>query len=136
MSDEELIKYMRLSDSLAKLAASKGNTPVGCVIVMKGKIISQAQEAGSSKQDVTCHAEIEAIRKARKKIGLDMSDCTLVTAHEPCVMCGYAIRFHKIKTVVYKNKVKHLGSISSAMTILATSNIPEHWSLPPIIIQL
>ncbi|MFT4568256.1 MAG: tRNA(adenine34) deaminase [Saprospiraceae bacterium] len=136
MSDEELIKYMRLSDSLAKLAASKGNTPVGCVIVMKGKIISQAQEAGSSKQDVTCHAEIEAIRKARKKIGLDMSDCTLVTTHEPCVMCGYAIRFHKIKTVVYKNKVKHLGSISSAMTILATNNVPEHWSLPPIIIQL
>ena len=99
------------------------------------EIIAKAEEATHSKQDITCHAEIEAIRKARKKVGIDMSECTMVSTHEPCVMCGYAIRFHKISRVVYKKKVKPFGSISSTMEILRTIEAPNHWSNPPQIIQ-
>ncbi len=127
---------MDLCDQLAVKAGAKGNAPVGCIILNGNQIIAKAEEAGHTKQDITCHAEIEVIRKARKKIGIDMSECTLVSTHEPCVMCGYAIRFHKIKKVVYKNSVKHFGSVHSTMGILTTNEVPKHWSKPPQIIQL
>jgi len=79
---------------------------------------------------------LEAIRKVRKKFGTDLSECALVSTHEPCVMCGYAIRFHKIGTVVYKNAVKHFGSITSEMSVRHTLDVPDHWSSPPEIVQL
>ncbi|MFT5386090.1 MAG: tRNA(adenine34) deaminase [Saprospiraceae bacterium] len=129
-------KYMQICDKLAAKAAEKGNAPVGSIILNGSQIIAEAEEAGSSKQDITCHAEIEALRKARKKMGADLSGCTLVSTHEPCVMCGYAIRFHKISKVVYKNSVPHFGSVSSSMDVLLTEDTPKHWSQPPQVIQL
>ena len=132
---EDFQKYMEICNQLAMKAASKGDTPVGCIILNGDQIIARAEEAGRIKQDVTCHAEIEAIRKARKKIGVDMSECTLVTTHEPCIMCGYAIRFHKIGKVVFKNRVEHLGSVSSIMKVLSSSEVPNHWGKPPEIIH-
>ena len=127
--------YFDICNQLAFKAGEKGNASVGCIILHGNQIIVKAEEAGHSKQDITCHAEIEAIRKARKIIGVNMSECTLVSTHEPCVMCGYAIRFHKIGKVVYKNKVSHLGSVSSTMAILTTDGVPNHWGNPPQIIQ-
>jgi tRNA(adenine34) deaminase len=127
---------MEVCNELAMKAAFKGNAAVGCVILHEDQIIVQAQEAGHIKEDITCHAEIEAIRVARRKLGVDLSNCTLVTTHEPCVMCGYAIRFHKIGRVVYENEVNHFGSITSKMPILRTLDVPKHWSTPPEIIQI
>jgi tRNA(adenine34) deaminase len=127
--------YLEVCNQLALKAGGKGNTSVGCIILHGNKIIVKAEEAGHSKQDITCHAEMEAMRKARKIIGVDMSECTLVSTHEPCVMCGYAIRFHKIGKVVYEKKVSHLGSVSSTMAILTTDEVASHWSEPPQIIQ-
>ena len=72
-------KYMEICEQLAIKAGENGNAPVGCIILKENKIIASAEEAGHSKQDITCHAEIEAIRKARKKIGADMSECILVS---------------------------------------------------------
>lgn len=134
-SVENYQTYMEVCYQLALKAGGKGNAYVGCIILQGNKVIAKAEEAGHSKQDITCHAEIEAIRKARKIIGVDMSDCTLVSTHEPCVMCAYAIRFHKISKVVYKNKVNYLGSVSSTMAILTTDEVASHWSKPPQIIQ-
>ncbi len=127
---------MEICEALAEIAAKKGNTPVGSIILKGNQIIARAEEAGHSKQDVTCHAEIEVIRKARKTIGVDMSGFTLVSNKEPCVMCGYAIRFHKISTVVYKEKVSHLGSVSSSMKVLSSTEVPDNWSKAPEIIQI
>lgn len=131
---EDYRKYMEICEKLAIKAASKGNAPVGCILLKGNQIIAKAEEAGKSKEDITCHAEIEAIRQARIEIGVDMSGCTLVTTHEPCVMCGYAIRFHKISTVVYKEKSQFFGSINSSMNVLNTADVPNHWNKPPEII--
>lgn len=136
MNDAEYFqKYMEICDELATAAASKGNAAVGSIIIKGNQLIAKAEEGGHSKQDITCHAEIEAIRKARKKIGIDMSECILISTHEPCVMCGYAIRFHKISKVVYKNESKHLGSVTSEMSVLCTLDVPDHWSSSPEVIQ-
>jgi len=128
-------EYIRICDELAFKAKEKGNAPVGCIIVKGDEIVARAEEAGKSKQDVTCHAEMEAIRMVRKQMGTDMSACTLISTHEPCVMCAYAIRYHRISKVVYQYNVKHLGSISSSMKILTTTEVPDHWGKSPQITQ-
>jgi len=137
MTDHErYAPFMEVCEALAIQAAKLGNAPVGCLIIKGNKIVAEAIEAGHSKQDITCHAEIEAIRMARKKLGKDLSDCELVTTHEPCLMCGYAIRFHKINKVIYKEAVPYLGSITSDMAMLTTLEVPPHWGNPPEIYQL
>ena len=59
---EEYISFMRQCEALGKNAALKGNSPVGAMIIKDHTIISKAEEAAHSKNDITCHAEIEAIR--------------------------------------------------------------------------
>lgn len=129
--------FMQRCRALANTAAAKGESPVGAVIVKDDKLISEAMEAGKSKNDITCHAEIEAIRFAVEKLETnDLSDCILFTTHEPCLMCSYAIRFHKIKKLVYQNTVKYLGGISSSMPLLTTNEVPPHWGKAPVIVHL
>lgn len=128
--------YMHRCEILGKAAAEKGNPPVGAIIVKNGEIISEAEEAGKSKNDITCHAEIEAIRMAVKKLeSPDLSECILFTTHEPCIMCSYAIRFYKIKKVVYQNAVEYLGGITSSMPLLLSNEVPPHWAKPPELVH-
>lgn len=104
---------MTRCEKLANAAAKKGNPPVGAIIIKDNEIISEAEEAGKIKNDITRHAEIEAIRKAVKKLkSRDLLTYIFYTTHEPCIMCSYAIRFYQIKKVVYQNSVKYLGGIS------------------------
>lgn len=129
--------YMHRCEELALASARKGNPAVGALIVKNDKIISEAEEAGKSKNDITCHAEIEAIRKAIRELhSTDLGECILYTTHEPCVMCSYVIRFYKIKKVVFLHKVDYLGGISSSMPLLTSENVPPHWSASPEVVQL
>ncbi|HEY9341201.1 MAG TPA: nucleoside deaminase [Hanamia sp.] len=129
--------YMQRCHVLGERAAAKGNAPVGAIIIKDDEIISEAEEAGKSKNDITCHAEIEAIRIAIKKLkSQDLSGCIMFTTHEPCVMCSYVIRFHKIKKVVFQNAVDYLGGVTSSMPLLISNNIPPHWGKPPEILHL
>jgi tRNA(adenine34) deaminase len=128
--------YMRRCAALGRCAAAEGNSPVGSLIVRGDEIISEAGEADRSKNDVTCHAEIEAIRGAVKKLKTnDLSDCTMYSTHEPCVMCAYAIRFYGIRKVVYQHAVSHLGGDSSTMPVLTTGQVPAHWSAAPEVVH-
>lgn len=133
-TDEDYIKRCRL---LGQNAATSGNSPVGAMIVKNGGIVSEAEEAAKSKNDITCHAEMEAVRLAVKSLQTnDLSGCVLYTTHEPCVMCSYAIRFHKISKVVYANSSAYLGGIHSSMALLVSDEVPPHWSKPPEIVQV
>ena len=129
--------YMHCCEILGKAAAEKGNPPVGAIIIKDDEIISEAEEAGKSKNDITCHAEIEAIRMAVKKLGSsNLSECTMFATHEPCVMCSYTIRFYRIKKVVFQNTVEYLGGISSSMPLLLSHEVPPHWTQHPEIVHL
>jgi tRNA(adenine34) deaminase len=87
-----------------------------------------------TKNDVSCHAEMEAIRQAVKKLNTNnLSACSLYTTHEPCVMCSYAIRFYKISEVIYLHQSKYLGGVSSSMPLLTTTEVSPAWSKPPVI---
>ncbi len=126
--------YLQRCLVLAKAAAEKGNSPVGAAIVKDDDIISEAEEAVKTKNDISCHAEMEAIRQAVKNLHTnDLSACILYTTHEPCVMCSYAIRFYKIREVIYVEQSKYLGGISSSMPLLLTTDVPPSWGKPPVL---
>ncbi|HEU4634378.1 MAG TPA: nucleoside deaminase [Flavisolibacter sp.] len=129
--------YIKRCEFLARQAAAIGEAPVGAVIIKKDEIISEAIEASKFKNDVTCHAELEAIRLAVKKLGTtDLSDCTMYSTHEPCIMCSYAIRYYKIKKVVFQNAVAFFGGVSSSTPLLLMEEVPSHWGTVPSVVHL
>jgi len=135
MQDAEY--YMQRCLALGRQAAEKGNVAVGALVVKDDEIISEGKESVRTSNDVTCHAEIEAIRYAVKNLVTnDLSDCILYSTHEPCIMCSYAIRFYKIKQVVYLRQSKYLGGVSSSLPLLSTDEVPPHWSKAPLIIHM
>jgi len=76
--------------------------PFGAVIVKDGEIVSKAHNQVIKNNDPTAHAEMNAIRKASKKLGtFDLSGCEIYTTCMPCPMCLGAIKWANIKTVYY-----------------------------------
>ena len=127
--------YMRDCIRLAKIAKGRGDSPVGSVLVQNGKIIAEGIEGVKTYKDITFHAEIEAIRNATKILGKSyLSDCILVTTHEPCIMCSYVIRHHKIKLIIVGLTTGETGGYSSSFPLLLDRTITK-WSAPPEIID-
>lgn len=91
----------------------KHGGPFGCVIVKNNKIIASAHNTVLKKKDSTNHAEINAIKKACKKLkNFDLSSCELYTTTYPCPMCLGAILWSRIKKVYYltnSNDIKKIG---------------------------
>jgi len=128
--------FIARCELLGVKATEQGNPSVGAVIVKNGEIVAEAAEAGKSKNDITCHAEIEALRLAVKKLqSNDLSECGMYSTHEPCIMCSYAIRYYRVKKLVYLHDVDYLGGITSQMPLLISDIVPPHWGRPPEIVR-
>ncbi len=131
------VYYIKRCELLAEEAAAKGDAPVGSIITKGEEIIAEAIEASKNKNDITCHAELEAIRLAVENLKTnDLSGCVIYSTHEPCIMCSYAIRFYKLKKVVYQHAVNYLGGNSSSMPLLISKEVPPHWAEAPVIVHL
>ena len=127
--------YMEKCISLAKKALEKGNPPVGAILVVDDKIIGSGIESGKSTGDITNHAEILAIRDAINSQNIkQLSKATMFTTHEPCIMCSYLIRHHKIPAIVYGSAVDYIGGHTSTFKILNTTAVPK-WEDAPTIIE-
>jgi len=101
-NDKDKILYMRKALFYAKKAFSEQETPVGAVLVKDGKILSFGYNKRENKQDVTLHAEINAIKKACRKLGSwRLDNCDLYVTLEPCIMCAGAIQQAKIRKVYF-----------------------------------
>jgi tRNA(Arg) A34 adenosine deaminase TadA len=75
--------------------------PFGACIVKGGRVLAVARNS-VLKQDATCHAEINAIRLASRKIkNFDLSGCVIYSTTEPCPMCFSAIHWARIGRVFY-----------------------------------
>lgn len=98
-TDEEM---MGMCLTLAREAAARGDHPFGCVIVDgEGDIISTGRNQEMTRCDLTWHSEIEALREAQKYAqSPDLSEYTLYTNGEPCLMCATVIRRAQIRRVV------------------------------------
>ena len=80
--------------------------PFGACLVKKGKVLALAHNTVLAQKDPTCHAEINAIRIAAKKLrDFDLSGCEIYSTTEPCPMCFAAIHWAKIARVIYGTTV-------------------------------
>lgn len=93
---------MKIALFLAGKAALHGETPVGAIIVRKGRIIGSGFNRVESDQDPTAHAEIVALRKASKNQGdWRLIDASVYVTLEPCVMCAAALLNARVSRVVF-----------------------------------
>ena len=116
--DYQLI--MQAALTLAKVAADKGDVPVGAIVVNdSGQIIGTGQNLREQSNDPTDHAEIVAIRNAAQKIGSwRLDDLTLVVTLEPCVMCAGAILQSRIKRLVFGAFDEKAGAVGSVVDVI------------------
>ena len=85
-------KFMKLALKEAKKAELIDEVPIGCVIVKDDKVIARGYNTREKDHLVTSHCEINALRKAQKKIkDWQLTDCELFVTLEPCPMCAGAI---------------------------------------------
>lgn len=102
------------------LLAREGG-PFGACIVKNGKILAIAHNQVLKNQDPTCHAEIQAIRAASKKIkSFDLSDCEIYSTTEPCPMCFSAIHWARISKLYYGTTIADVAK--RGFNELAVSN--------------
>lgn len=86
----------------AQKAFALDEVPVGAVIVANNKIIARAHNYTEHLNDVTAHAEMQAITSAANALGGKyLTDCTLYVTLEPCVMCAGALQWSQITKIVY-----------------------------------
>ena len=98
---------------VARRALEAGNEPFGAVLVQGGAIILEAQNTVNTDGDITKHAELNLVSQAVKKLSPKvLSQCTLYTSTEPCVMCAGAIYWAGISRVVYGCSTEALASIT------------------------
>ena len=111
---------MQAALTLAKVAADKGDVPVGAIVVNdSGQILGTGQNLREQSNDPTDHAEIVAIRNAAQKIGSwRLDDLTLVVTLEPCVMCAGAILQSRIKRLVFGAFDEKAGAVGSMVDVI------------------
>ena len=96
------IRYMQMALTEAQKAAGEGEVPVGCVVVAGNQIVGRGHNLTETLQDVTAHAEIQAITAAAQTLGGKyLQQCTLYVTVEPCVMCAGAIGWAQVSRLVY-----------------------------------
>lgn len=105
-------KFIRRCMELAQESLDAGDNPFGALVVKEDQIIAEATNSALI-HDMTDHAEIIAMRKAKEVLGTsDLSGCTLYSNCEPCPMCSFMIREQKIKEVVFALRTPHMGGYS------------------------
>ena len=113
-------RYMRQALKEARKAYDKDETPVGAVIVLDGKIIARGYNKRELKEDPTQHAEMDAIRKAAKKLGSwRLVGCDMYVTLEPCAMCAGALIQARLRKVFIGARDPKAGAAGSVIDILA-----------------
>jgi len=94
--------YMKQALAEAQQAFDRDEVPVGCVVVCNDRIIARGHNLTEMLNDVTAHAEMQAITAAAGYLGGKyLTDCTLYVTLEPCVMCAGALGWSQISRIVF-----------------------------------
>lgn len=98
-TDEYFMKQALIE---AQKAFDSDEIPVGCVVVCENKIIGKGYNLTEQLNDVTAHAEMQAITAAANYLGGKyLNECTMYVTLEPCVMCGGAIFWSQLGKLVF-----------------------------------
>ncbi len=112
-------RYMKEALRQARKAYALMEVPIGCVIVYEGKIIARGYNRRNTDKNTTSHAEINAIRRASKKLGdWRLEGCTIYITLEPCQMCAGAIVQSRITRAVIGSMNPKAGCAGSVLNLL------------------
>ncbi|MDT0558123.1 nucleoside deaminase [Ichthyenterobacterium sp. W332] len=105
--------FMKKAMQEAELAFDKDEVPVGAVIVIEDRIIARGHNLTELLNDVTAHAEMQAITAAANFLGGKyLHNCTLYVTLEPCQMCAGALYWSQISKIVYGARDEERGCIA------------------------
>ncbi|MDD4821227.1 MAG: nucleoside deaminase [Bacteroidales bacterium] len=94
--------FMKMALKEAEKAFQSDEVPVGAVVVFQDRIIARAHNLSERLNDVTAHAEMQAITSAMNMLGAKyLSGCTIYVTVEPCIMCAGALGWSQISRIVY-----------------------------------
>lgn len=114
-------RFMRRCIELAREAKRQGNTPVGSVVVLDGKIIGEGMEQLPANLHLTGHAEALACQNATETLGSRfVRGATIYSTAEPCFMCSYIIRQAEIARVIYAVETPLIGGATSVFPVLTS----------------
>ncbi|MCB1439872.1 MAG: nucleoside deaminase [Nitratireductor sp.] len=123
---------MELALEQARLAAERGEVPIGAVVVRNGEVIAEAGNRTIELKDVTAHAEILALRSAAQVTGSErLSDCDLYVTLEPCTMCAGAISFARIRRLYFAAADEKGGGVEHGVRFFSSPqchHAPEIYS--------
>lgn len=113
--------------ALARDAASRGEVPVGAVIVQRDAIVGRGGNTPIAHSDPTAHAEIAAMRDAGRTLGnYRLPDCALYVTLEPCVMCAGAMMHARITRLVFGARDPKTGAAGSVIDLFAEARLNHH----------
>lgn len=102
----------------AETAFEKEEVPIGCVIVSNNRIIAKAHNLTETLNDVTAHAEMQAITSAANFLGGKyLQNCTMYVTLEPCVMCCGALNWSQISKIVIGARDEKRGFINKNLQL-------------------
>ena len=110
--------FMKMALQEAEAAKDLNEVPIGCVIVMNDRVIARGHNLTEQLNDVTAHAEMQAITSAANFLGGKyLKDCTMYVTLEPCVMCAGALAWSQISNVVIGARDEKRGFINKNLQL-------------------
>ena len=118
------LRLMRHALKEAARAAELGEVPVGAVVARGEEILATAHNERETTNDPTAHAELLALRRAATRTGTwRLTDCTLYTTLEPCLMCTGALQAARIGRLVYAAPDPKAGAAGTLYDLPADSRL-------------
>jgi tRNA(Arg) A34 adenosine deaminase TadA len=112
---------MALALAEARAAASRGEVPVGAVVMRGGAVVASAGNRTLEDRDPTAHAEMLALRAAAAALGSErLTGCDLYVTLEPCPMCAAAISFARIRRLYFGASDPKGGAVESGVRLYAS----------------
>jgi tRNA(adenine34) deaminase len=113
--------FMDMALAEAREAGSRGEVPIGCVIVRAGAVIARAGNRTLADRDPTAHAETLAIRSAAAALGSErLEDCDVYVTLEPCTMCAAALSFARVRRLYYGAADPKGGAVDHGVKFFAS----------------
>ena len=107
------IYFMKKALEEAECELKRGEVPVGAIVVIQDRVIARAHNLTETLNDVTAHAEMQAITAAANYLGGKyLKNCTLYVTLEPCQMCAGALYWAQISKIVYATRDENRGCIN------------------------
>jgi len=123
-------EYMQAALEQARLGAAAGEVPIGAVLVVDDRIISEAFNQPIALLDPTAHAEILVVREAARALGnYRLTDATVYVTVEPCLMCVGALVHARVREVVYGATEPKTGALVSAVRALEQPGLNHRFAV-------